>query len=134
MTSSTATKAESMAPLVFREFDAVFVHFDRIPVRVQRSKASMGRRYSMFHSCQTEKKYFLNPRVLPYSLLDISSSSSFESWWKLWEAFPLLCARDWNKMKVGKATWSFCNFSKLTWHSRQSGRGRNFRKGENVVL
>lgn len=51
MTSSTATKAESMAPLVFREFDAVFVHFDRIPVRVQRSKASMGRRYSMFHSC-----------------------------------------------------------------------------------
>ena len=79
MTSSTATKAESMAPLVFREFDAVFVHFDRVPVRVQRSKASMGRRYSMFHSCKTEKKYFLNPRVLPYSLLDISSSSSFES-------------------------------------------------------
>lgn len=51
MTSSTATKAESMAPLVFREFDAVFVHFDRGPVRVQRSKASMERRYSMFHSC-----------------------------------------------------------------------------------
>lgn len=49
VTSSTATKAESMAPLVFREFDAVFIHLDLafLPLCVQRSKASMGRRYSM---------------------------------------------------------------------------------------